>query len=149
MRTYAASGQQAACSSSLKTALGLTGGTTTRPAIHQLLIGASGTPADNALQWIVQRYTAAGTGTAVTPKPLDSGDPACIATAQQNHTVEPTYTSAEFLFKLALHQKASHIWQALPGCEWKLPATASNGIGIGALSPGYTGAIDASIIFVD
>ena len=149
MRNYAASGQQATCTTTLKTALGLTGGTTTRPAIQQLLIGTSSTPADNALTWIAQRYTAAGTSTAVVPKPLNSGDPVCIATAGQNHSVEPTYTSAEFLFKLALHQKASHIWQALPGCEWVLPATASNGVGIGALSAAFTGALDASIVFAD
>lgn len=149
MRSYAVSGTQNTCSSSRKTALGLISATTIRPAIKQILIGASGTPADNALAWIVQRFTAAGTSTGVTPKPLDPANPASIATAGENHTVEPTYTSGEVMFEISLNQKASYLWQALPGGEIILPATAANGVGVGASNATYTGALDACIHFDD
>jgi hypothetical protein len=119
---------------SYKTLLGLTGGTTMRPRIYQIQIGITSAPADLALEWLVQRYTAAGTATAVTPNKLDPADPAAICTAGRTHTVEPTYTSTESPFDLGFHQKASAIWQAWDQlAQLVIPATAANGIGIQTL----------------
>lgn len=129
-RRYAVNGYTT-LSTSAKTLLGLTGGTTMRPAIYQIQVGVTSAPDDKALEWLVQRYTAAGTSTAVTPSPLDPADPAAICTAGRTHSGEPTYTSGALPFDLGFHQKASAIWQAWDQlAQIRIPATANNGLGI-------------------
>lgn len=104
--------------------------TTRRGRIGEAVFGSKDTPADAGLQWLVQRYTAAGTSTAVTPKPVDFADVACNAVAGQNHTVEPTYTAGEVMLYLPLNQRASFRWVAGPGYDWVWPATNASGFGI-------------------
>ena len=43
------------------------------------------------LQLKLHRITAHGTGTALTPRPFDTGDAAAVCTGRQNLTVEPGY----------------------------------------------------------
>lgn len=144
-RRYSVNGRTV-LSTSLKTLLGLTGGTTMRPAIYQIQVGVITTPADLALEWLVQRSTAAGTSTAVTPNKLDPADPAAICTSGQTHTVEPTYTSTEIPFDLGFHQKASAIWQAWDQLSMiRIPATSANGIGIQSLHASATPTAIATI----
>ena len=112
-----------------------------------MLLGSSATPADNAIQWFLQRYTAAGTSTAVTPTALDPGDPAATSTAGQNHSVEPTYTASLILFHLALNQRATHRWIADPNGPIVIPATANNGVGLYPVNAAFTGNVDAAIMF--
>lgn len=147
-RNYAITGSRAVASPT-KTLLGLTGGTTIRPVIFDVVVGSPATPADNALEFILQRYTAAGTSTAVTPEPLDSGDPAAIATAGVNHTVEPTYTSGKIVLDLAMNQRATQRWVPSPGREIKLPATAANGVGLQPVHASFTGNVTGTIHFED
>ena len=97
---------------------------------YDLIFGSEATPADNAFQYIVQRCTAAGTSSAVTPSPLDPADAATEADSGENHTIEPTYTAGLVLLAVGLNQRATFRWVASPGCELVYPATASNGIGI-------------------
>src|ERR1044072_9275144 len=53
-----------------------------RPKIYDLMLGSPSTPADQAASWIIKRSTTASTGgTAVTPSPIDPGDPASTATS--------------------------------------------------------------------
>lgn len=146
-RRYAITGQRVCAASAPQTLLGLTTTTAIRPRIYDVLLGVSGSPADNAILWNMQRYTAAGTATSVTPTALDSGDPAATASAGKAHTVDPTYTSGAVLFNLALNQRASHRWVAAPGGEIVLPATASNGAGLYATHASFTGNIDGTIMF--
>jgi hypothetical protein len=137
-RRYSVNGSTT-LSTSYKTLLGLTGGTTMRPAIYQMQGGVTSTPADLALQWLVQRYTAAGTATAVTPNKLDPADPAAICTAGQTHTGEPTYVAGDSPFDLGFHQKASFIWQAWDQlAQIRIPATSANGVGIQSKAPSGT-----------
>jgi hypothetical protein len=147
-RNYAISGTRAV-SSPTKTLLALTGGTTTRPVVFDVLVGSTATPADNALEFILQRYTAAGTSTSVTPTALDSGDPAAIATAGANHTVEPTYSAGAVLIDLAMNQRATQRWVPSPGREIKLPATANYGVGLQPVHASFTGNVTATIWFED
>jgi hypothetical protein len=98
--------------------------------IADIIISSVATVADNAGEYFLQRYTAAGTSTSVTPQALDSGDPAATATAGVNHSAEPTYTSNAVLLRLATNQRATFRWVAAPGYELKLPATAANGVGL-------------------
>ena len=122
-------------------------GASKRIKIYDFTVGCLGTPADNALAWLLQRSTTAGTLTGVTPAPLDSADGASVATAGENATAEPTYTSAEELLELSLNQRATYRWVAAPGGEFVVPNTASNGLGWQAKSAGYTGTAELSLHF--
>ena len=97
---------------------------------YDVEFGSEATAADNPFLYVLQRCTAAGTSTAVTPQPLDPADAATESTAGQNHTVEPTYTAAAIMYRLALNQRATFRWVARDGKEIVTPATASNGLGI-------------------
>ena len=147
MSNYAATGQLAAVSTAYKTALRVTGGTGGRTRLFDLLIGASGTPADNALTWTLMRHTAAPTDTAVTPTPLDPADVAARAAAGENASAEGTVTAGSELLELPINQRASYRWVASPGGELVIPATASNGISGRVKSAAYTGAAEATIQF--
>lgn len=117
----------------------ITGGTGSRTRIYDVLFGQGGTPADNVVTWLLQRFTAPGTSTSVVPIALNPADPASRATGGQNSTVEPTYTAAAELIELPINQRGSYRWVASPGGELVIPATAANGIGAAVLSPAYTG----------
>ena len=97
---------------------------------YDIMFGSEATPADAAILWTIQRCTAAGTGTGVTPQPLDPADAATEADAAENHTIEPTYTAGAILLNIAVNQRATFRWVAAPGGELVTPATASNGLGV-------------------
>ncbi|MEM3077614.1 MAG: hypothetical protein QXW38_08375 [Candidatus Nitrosotenuis sp.] len=127
-RRYSIDGQDTNTAST--TILGLTSTAAIRPAIYDLVSGSDATPADNAAEYNVQRYTAAGTATAVTPQALDPGNPAATATAGEAHTAEPTYTANAVLLNYMHNQRATFRWVAAPDGEIILPATAANGAGV-------------------
>lgn len=128
-RKYACSGEQNVASPA-DTILGITGGTTWRPCVYMISIGSYATPADAAFEWNIQRSTAAGTNTSVTPSPLFGGDIASNTTAGENHTAEPTYTAGQILWRMPLNQRASHTIHFDPEGGLVVPATANNGLGI-------------------
>lgn len=97
---------------------------------YDIIFGSQGTVGDNPFLYTVQRCTAAGTSTAVVPQPLDPADAATEMDAGENHTIEPTYTSAQILLNIGLNQRATFRWVAAPGGELVTPATASNGAGV-------------------
>ena len=115
-----------------KTLVTLVSATTIRPKIFDLVVGYSATPADNAATFVAQRFTAAGTAAgAITPRPLDPGEPASLASSGTgDFSVEPTYTASVILLEWARNQSAPFRWVAAPGGELVCPATAANGIGI-------------------
>ena len=138
-RQYAVNGSTTLTSAAKTYAL-LTSTTAIRPEIYYFAIGCEGAPADNTMVHFWQRYTAAGTNTAVTPSPLDPGDPAATAAGGSNCTVEPTYTSAIILFRQALNQRSHYQWYGDRG-PMRLPATGSNGAGL------YTSHASATPVF--
>ena len=83
--------------------------------------------------------TAAGTGTLVTPNPLDPDAPAALLTSDENHTVEPTFAAGSELIDFDLNQRATFRFVAAPGGELLVPATAANGIGMTPISAAYAG----------
>lgn len=95
-----------------------------------LAVGSEATPADAAVLLTAQRYTAAGTSTAVTPSPLDLADAAMLGVAGENHTVEPTYTANLIMLSAAFHQRAGFVYYAPPGAEITVPATNAAGVGL-------------------
>jgi hypothetical protein len=144
MRPYAISGTRAVASPT-QTLLGLISTAAIRPMIFEILFGSAATPADNALEWLLQRFTAAGTSTAVTPQALDPGDPSATATAGKNHTVEPTYTAGAVLLDIPLNQRSTQRWVASPRGELILPATAANGLGLQPVHASFTGNVTGTI----
>jgi hypothetical protein len=129
------------------TALVLVSTSAIRPEIYDMIVGSSATPADNALTIKVQRFTAAGTTTALTPQALDPADPASTSTAGKTATAEPTYTANAILWHIALNQRATHRWVADPRGPLKLPATASNGAGLYYVHSSFTSNVDSTIFF--
>lgn len=118
---------------STSASLGTVTADSTRPRrgkLYDLIIGSEASPADNAFRYIVQRCTAAGTSTSVTPQPLDPADATTEMDAGENHTIEPTYTSNAILLPISVNQRATFRWVAPPGGELVFPATAANGLGI-------------------
>mgnify|MGYP001571009458 CR=1 FL=1 len=140
MDRYAASGTQTAVGASPgKTALVVLASALTRAKIHHFALSVGGTPvADNILEWLIRRVTADGTGTAVTPTLLDPGAPVAQLTARQGYSAEPTFGTT--LFDLAVHQRSIYQWNATPGGELVLPATAGAGIGLTPVHASYAGA---------
>lgn len=119
-----------------------------RFAINDLELGSEAAAADNPFLYVLQRCTTVGTRTSVTPQPKDPADGACVTTAGQNHSVEPTYTANEIMKRVALNQRSTYRWYANPGDEIVVPATANNGIGI--QTPTATGVvITASVGFIE
>lgn len=115
--------------------------------VVQLVLGVEGTPGDTALKLAAQRYTAAGTSTAVTPNPRDSADAVAVSVAGQNHTVEPTYTANVFLFKEAQNQRSTVRYIENPGSGIMVPATANNGIGFQSpTAPALAGTLQVMFI---
>lgn len=98
--------------------------------LYDLFFGSEATPADVGVLWQVQRSTAAGTSTAVTPQALDPADAAAVSVAGSNFTVDPTLTANALPFTEPLNQRASFRWVAAPGSEIVVPATASNGLAV-------------------
>jgi hypothetical protein len=128
-RKYATTGAGAVASSPGRTILIATGTAATRAALYDIVLGFA-SPADNSIQWVVGRYTVAGTTTGVTPAPLDPGNTASIFVSGENASAEPTYTAARELLDGELNQRATFRWVAAPGGELMAPATAANGIGL-------------------
>ena len=143
-RRYSIVGSQTVASPT-DSVLAVTATTAVRPQVYDIIFGSAATPADNALNWLVQRYTAAGAGSSVTPTALDSGDPASTSTSLHNHTTEPTYTTT--LLSISANQRSTQRWVAAPGSALIAPATASNGIGLAPVHASFTGDVEATILF--
>jgi hypothetical protein len=143
-RRFFSPGTIAAVTSSFKTTQVLTSATTVRPKMYSFVLSTLGAAADGVLEWIIQRFTAAGTTTAVTPRNIDPTDPStAAASAGSNASVEPTYTANSSLFDSGLNQRATYTWNGwTEGAQLVAPATAAAGLGIACLSsvaPAYTG----------
>jgi hypothetical protein len=82
--------------------------------------------------WILQRSTAAATGTSQTPIGDDPADIASTVTAIVAATADPTLTAAAFELWWPLYQNNSARWVAENDRQRKIvPATASNGLALG------------------
>ena len=129
MARYSIDGQDT--NTAATTILGVDAGATAhRIKVYDLVCGSDATPADNAAEYVLQRYTVDGTSTAVTPLALDPADAAALAEAGEAHSVEPTYTANAIALQWAQNQRATFRWVAAPGGEIIVPATADSGVGV-------------------
>jgi hypothetical protein len=98
---------------------------------------------DNVYQFEVNRSTTAATGTAVTPAPFDTGDAAAVTLAKSNLTVQGANTAGVIPNSESLNQRNTFRWQAKPGDEIIIPATANAGVHIN--TPTTSGLTDAHV----
>ncbi len=151
MRAYTVNGPSAT-GTGLKTAVTIIASSTARPAIFEFSVGLTTAPnsTDQQLDFAVQRFTVAGTAASnPTPLPVDPSDVAAVATAGITHSSEPTYTSTGILFENAMNQRAMFRWVAVPGYEFKTPATTANGIGVKNVAITATSIILATVMFFE
>jgi hypothetical protein len=149
--TNSNAGTQQAVSGTYKSLLGMasTSGSLRRGKVYDILVGTNGTPADNYMEWDVSRQTVAGTGTSLTPNPLDPADAAALMTALANYTGEATVTANSSVFYVGVNQRASYRWVAAPGSELVYPVTAANGFVGRTRSGGYTGTATMTMLVTE
>lgn len=155
-RRYTTAGNQATVSTTNKTILDITSATTIRPKLYEFTIGTDlgSASADNVLTFTLQSGSAQGTVTALTPTPIDPGDPAALAAAGHNATVEPTYTANINLWgPMGINQRATYRWVAPPDgeimCAAVATATARFLLGMQVKSVGYTGQADMDLKYAE
>jgi len=103
-----------------------------RAKIPDVNFGCGASPADNAFIFIMQRCTTAPTGATKRPNALDPADTlASTIQAFDTITVDGTLTANAFLYQVALNQRASLRWVAVPYMEIIIPATTNNGVMMG------------------
>jgi hypothetical protein len=118
-----------------------------RPRIYDLVMGSPSTPGDQAASFAVRRSSTASTGgTAITPSPIDPGDPASTTTAMVAPSMSAPTLGVQLL-QWSQNQRATFRWVAAPGKELVAPATANNGLTL--MNPVLTGAfnVDFTIEF--
>ena len=147
-RRYSIDGEQNIASPA-DSCLGLTSTTAIEPTIYMVTVGCEDVPADASIVWYAQRYTAAGTNTSVTPQNLGPSAVAATASAGENHSGEPTYTSNAILWRLALNQRATHTVVFDPDGGLSLPATANNGVGFYPSHASSTVLVSATAHFME
>jgi len=133
MARYSVDGQDT--STAATTLLGITGSAAVRAKIYDLTVGSISTPADNGVEYAIQRTTVAGTGgSALTPITLDPLTSAAVSACQEAPTAEPTYTANSILLQWAQNQRATYRWVAAPGGELVSVAAAAAGLGVQVIS---------------
>jgi len=118
--------------------------------IYEWEVGADGAPnaTDCAITWEFMRNTTVGTGTALTPSPMDLADTAAGLVATGNHTAEPTLGVS--LMAVALNQRNSQRWIARDEkSSMIIPATTVTGIGCRAYSPTYASTGVVTLFFAE
>ena len=141
---FAATGAQNVASPT-DTVITVAGAATTRGWVYFFSLSSSATPADNAIEWIVQRSTANGTGTSVVPALLDLADAVALCVAVENQTVEPTFTAATEVFDNGVNQRMTFQWNANPDGELVMPATAAAGFGWQPVHASFTGLVETTV----
>jgi len=111
------------------TGLTVIGGTTVKARIDYILASCSGTPADATIDISVQQFTADGTGTAVTPEPLDVDDRVALCASKKTYSAEPTYAGINVL-DLGFNQRSVFQWYAQPNGELVSSKAAGDGYGM-------------------
>lgn len=119
--------------------------TARRCKLYEFAFGLGAPVGDNAYTLVWQRFTVAGTTTAVTPQPLDPADAAALTAGGTLATVEPTYTANLFMYTLPMNQRSTFRWVAPPYGEIITPATNANGLGFYATIAGSTPECDLDI----
>lgn len=150
MASYGVSNDQAgtpqATTTTYKTQTQITGATATlrRAFLFEAIFGLTGTPANNSYTMALARQSTLGTGTALTPSPLDLADAAAGTVGTGNFTAEPT--TGVTLLAFPLNQQSSARWVAY-GDGQRMVVPATNITGIGAMAKSSAGTVTSIIAF--
>ena len=149
-RTFAAVGDQDT-STAFLTALEIEGSANHRPAIIYVSFSCGDDAIDFQINWQIQRLTAVGTTTDITPTPLggEITAVAAITNAGSNATIEPTLTANEFLMDINVNTRSFQQWYAQPGREMYTEQAAGNGLAVGTLHASSTAAVVTTVHFVE
>lgn len=144
MASFAASGNNT-LTTTRKTVLGLTQPATATALgkVHRIHLGSVGTPTDASIEWQIQRTSAAGTSTSVTPVDEDDSGSSPTILAKSAHSVEPTYVASTVLFDEGINQRSAFTIMLAPEHYWRMQVTNNRGIGVGALHASFTGTCNA------
>ncbi len=145
MRKYSVLGSNT--SGTTQTLISLLGASTIRPAVYDILVGSSATPADQAMKVALTRFaTSAGTSTAYTPNAIDPADVAAQTVAGVTHTVEPSGTLVNVL-QFSINQRATFRWISSPESYILGSATTNNGLGLRIVSATASVVMDGTVLF--
>lgn len=78
--------------------------------VERLYISQTSFDTSENLGTTVQRISTTGTGTATTPRPLQSGDAAFGGTVETNATIEPTYDANGVLYESGFNVLSGFLW---------------------------------------
>jgi len=111
------------------TSLAMIGSATVRGGIYYVAMGSESAPADATIVAALKTITLDGTGTPVTPQPIDAGDRAASVTANQTYTAEPTYSGIPLL-NITMNQRSHYQFYAQEGGEFWSNLAAGDGYGM-------------------
>ncbi len=113
-------------------ALSVIGSASIQPKLCAMILSTTGAPSsDQGIDVQIRRFTADGTGTAVTPALTNPADPrAATSTSKSNYTAEPTYAAGS-MFDIAFNPRATFQWAAYDQ-DSELCAVVAAGAGLGA-----------------
>lgn len=124
---------------------------TSRGRITYLNVSSVATPADQAADLLLNRFTAVGTeGSGLVPNNLDPGGPAgAYDSGLGVFSVEPTYTAAKQLWAAQINQRSTVQFWAATGYESGMAATQNNGAGLKTVTSTSTQAYGACVYFTE
>lgn len=113
------------------TALSIIGSASIQARLCYLLMSTTGTPTtDQGIDVQLRRFTADGTGTAVTPATTASPAAAATSTSKSNYTAEPTYSTGS-MYDVAFNPRATFQWAAYDQ-DSEIVTLVAAGAGLGA-----------------
>jgi hypothetical protein len=113
--------------------------------IYEWSIGPAANSADETYGVELKRQSTAGTWTAVTPSPNDPKAGASVTAAGRASTAAGT--AGVVLGTWGYHMRGGYRWVAVPGGEYVVPLTFSNGILLEYYFAQGTSVQDANIMF--
>lgn len=131
-----------------------------RGKLYDILIGTNGVPADNYMEFIVQRATITTSGSAwagslssvssATALDLADTNMGGFSAVNSSNEGQVTLLAAPNPWYEGLNQRASYRWVCNPGSEIVYPAVSSatggNGLVLQARSGGYTGTATGTVM---
>ena len=115
--------------------------------IYDVVIGSAATPADQATNFVIARFTSAGTGAALTTGLLDQFSVTATASGRAMLTTEPeTLTS---LMIISLNQRATFRWVASPGGELASRASPTTGLELRSQTATASYLVAATILWTE
>lgn len=149
MARYGANG--AATNTAAKTVLEIAnGGSPRRLYLEEVMLGAKGTPADQAAKYQWKRLTGLNgpSTTSITPVALDQADQAATVAAWLAPDVEPTYASELPVFEIGLQLRSPLRWVPISRrSRPTVPATTGGGWGAFTSAVTTTWSAVASIVW--